>query len=129
MANEPVTVTLESGGGAVSTAPGILQRFTPAQRAMRAGVFLLLGLAGAAMLIPIPIIHLVGIPLMLLVGIVAAVRQLRAAARLKPMRLACPACDVKNRIGGGFGYRQPDEPIEMNCDSCRRGLILKVTSR
>lgn len=81
------------------------------------------------MLIPIPIIHLVGIPLMLLVGIFAAAKQMTAAARLKPMRLACPACEAKNRIGGGFGYHHPDEPIEMNCDSCRRGLILKLVAR
>ena len=129
MANEAVTVTLESGGGAVTTAPGILQRFTPPQRMMRAAFFLLLGVGGAALLIPVPIIHLVGIPLMLVVGIFAAVKQMTAAARLKPMRLACPACEVKNRIGGGFGYRHPDEPIEMNCDSCRRGLILRFVKQ
>ncbi|MEP6590287.1 MAG: hypothetical protein ABJC19_03800 [Gemmatimonadota bacterium] len=129
MSDHAVTVSLESSGGSVTTASGTLQRFSPPQRALRAGVFLLLGLGGAAMLIPVPIIHLVGIPLMLVVGIVAAMKQLRASARLKPMRLACPACEAKNRIGGGFGYHTADAPMDLSCDSCRRGLTLRIAEQ
>lgn len=125
MPTTAVTVTLTSSGGTVTTAPGTLQRFTPVQRFVRAVIILLVGIGAAALLIPVPIIHLLGIPLVLLVSIVAAGRQSVTAARLLPLRLACPSCGAKNSVGGGLGYRNATEPIEISCDSCRRGLTLR----
>jgi hypothetical protein len=79
----------------------------------------------ASTLIPIPIVHLLGIPILLVTGVILAVRQVSMAGRLRPLRLACPKCGVPNRVGGGLGYRTA-EPRERMCDSCRRGLMLRI---
>jgi hypothetical protein len=76
----------------------------------------------SAALIPIPIVHLVGIPLMLLAGIVAAVRQVRSVALLAPVRFACPRCGASNGIGGGLGLSTSTGPLQRDCESCRRPL-------
>jgi hypothetical protein len=80
----------------------------------------------AAILIPIPIVHLIGIPLVLLAGLVAAIRQAQSVARLEPMRLACPRCGAENAIGGGLGYRNVGQAIPRPCESCRRPLTLHI---
>lgn len=129
MPERTVTVTLESSGGTVTSAAGVLHHFTPAERVLRAALLLLLGVAAAATLIPIPIIHLIGIPLALVVGLLTAGRQLAASARLMPMRLACPNCGAMNRVGGGLGYRNAVAPMDIHCDSCRRGLTLRFSER
>jgi hypothetical protein len=121
-----VTVVLESAGGSVTTAAGTLQRFTPAQRIFRAVIILCLGIGAAALLIPIPIIHLIGIPLVLLLSLVSAGRQLRVVARLNTIRISCPSCGAMNSVGGWHGYQSATDPIELNCDSCRRGLTLRL---
>ncbi|MEO5799810.1 MAG: hypothetical protein ABIZ70_14380 [Gemmatimonadales bacterium] len=126
MTEQPIAATLKSAGGVTTSAPATLQRFTMVDRMLRAAGFLLLGVVAAAMLIPIPIIHLVGIPLVLLVGLVTAARQLARTARLTPVRIPCPNCGAMNRVGGGLGLRNIDAPIELNCDSCRRSLTLEV---
>jgi hypothetical protein len=126
MPTTAVTVTLESSRGTVTTAPGSLQRFTPLQRIVRSGVILVAGIGAAALLIPIPIIHFIGIPLVLLTSLVTAVRQATTLVRLQALRLPCPSCGARNSVGGGLGYRSATEPIDLNCDSCRRGLTLRI---
>ena len=120
----PVHVTLRAGPDEVSTMAGVLHHLSPLQRASRAtatlGVFLVI----AALLIPIPIIHLVGIPLAVLIGLVMAVRQGRCVVRLERLAIACPRCGEPNYVGGGLGYRTASGPIDVQCSSCRRVLEL-----
>lgn len=120
------TITLSTDGAASTHATTTVTMFSPPQRTRRAIVALVIGAAAAAALIPIPIIHLVGIPLALLTAIVIAVKQLRVAARVGRVRVACPKCAAPQAIGGGFGFGSIDEPIPMTCDSCRRMLTLTV---
>ena len=119
-----VTVRLSSSDGSVTEGSGQLTVLTPAARGTRVGVVLLVSVLLAAMLIPIPIVHLVGIPLVMFVGIGVAVRQGRAVARLAPMGLACPRCGERNSLGGGLGYRSATGPIARPCENCRRPLEL-----
>jgi hypothetical protein len=126
MTEATVRVTLRASDGAESSQPGQLSRFTPVDRLRRAGLVMLGALLLAATLIPIPIIHLLGIPLMLIGGVVIAVKQSRAVARLKPMGVPCPRCAGINRIGGGIGFRSIDTPIERMCENCRRILHLTI---
>ncbi len=119
-----ITVTLAASADAVTRAPGRLTVFTTAQRMIRALTVVGVALVMAAMLIPVPIVHLVGIPLVLIIGIAVAVRQYRSVARLAPMRLACPRCGAENSLGGGLGYRSATGPIPRACESCRRPLEL-----
>jgi hypothetical protein len=79
----------------------------------------------AATLIPIPIIHLLGIPLLLGTGVVLSIRQLSMIGRLKALKIACPKCAEPNRVGGGLG-RSSIAPREHACESCRRALTLTI---
>lgn len=121
---KPVTVVLACSDAEPTRVPGRLRIFSPGQRLMRAAGMIGLGLVAAVVMLPIPIIHLLGIPLVLIVGIGAAIRQTRSVARLAPMRIACPKCGEPNSIGGGIGFRTATGPIERRCEECRRGQTL-----
>ncbi len=120
----PVQVTLRAGPGEESTASGVLHHLSPVARVSRVAVILLVSALVAALLIPIPIIHLVGIPLALLIGVAVAVRQGRCVVRLERVGIACPRCGERNHLGGGLGFRTATGPITTQCSSCRRVLEL-----
>lgn len=126
--SDTTTVTLTASSGEVTHATGRLQILSPGARALRAGLTLLVAVGLAALIIPVPIVHLVGIPLVLGAGVAASVRQYRGVARLAPMSMPCPKCGERNSLGGGFGYRSATEPLSRSCESCRRGLELRFTS-
>lgn len=129
MTERDVTVTLATGAGETTTAAGRLRLFNPGDRLRRALKTLGIGFLCAALLIPIPIIHLLGIPLAVVASIVISIRQFSSSARLDPLRMPCPKCNAVNRVGGGLGMRDPDVPVERNCDSCRRPLQLRIAER
>jgi hypothetical protein len=129
MATRKVWVTLEATGVHVVTVAGILRDFTAVDRMKRAALVMGGAVVLAGALIPIPIIHLLGIPLVLLAGIVMAGRQLTLAARLQPLRIACPKCGAVNRVGGGLGYRSVASGLDRTCDSCRRSLTMRITDQ
>ena len=129
MATRLVLVSLEATGVAALTAAGTLRDFTAVDRVKRAALVMLGAVLLAATLIPIPIIHLLGIPLVLLGGILMAGRQLASVARLQPLRVACPKCGSLNRLGGGLGYRSVTGALDRTCDSCRRNLTMRITDR
>jgi hypothetical protein len=119
------TVTLYAASGESTEVPGNLTILTPGQRGLRAALTLLAAVVLSALIIPVPIVHLVGIPLLLLGGIVAAIRQYRGVARLEPLRIACPRCGGINTLGGGFGYHDAGGPIRRSCENCRRVLEIR----
>lgn len=122
-------VTLTAKGVDPTEAEGVVQVYSPVQRIGRAAALFGIAVLAAASLIPIPLIHLLGPPILLVLGIVFAVRQLRAEERLKPLKLPCPKCGYKNRLGGGIGVRSLAEPMVRQCESCRRELTLQVERR
>lgn len=124
MTDRAVTVVLAAAADDATRIPGQLTVFNPGQRVLRALTVIAVALVMAALLIPVPIVHLVGIPLVLIIGIGVAVRQFRAVARLAPVRIACPRCGAENSLGGGLGYPSATGPIPRACESCRRPLEL-----
>lgn len=120
-----VIVGLTIAGAEPVRVPGTFQVFTLADRVRRSGMVMLVAVLLAATLIPIPIIHLLGIPLLLLTGVVLSIRQLSMIGRLKAVKIACPKCGELNRVGGGLG-RSSIAPREQNCESCRRALTLTI---
>ncbi len=128
MPDRPVTVSLSATGVNPVSVAGIVTDFSRPQRVLRSAVVMGIAVLLAATLIPIPIIHLLGIPLLLLTGVVASVRQMTKIGRLHPVKVACPKCGATNRVGGGLGYTSL-EPQERMCDSCRRGLTLTIVPR
>lgn len=129
MVARPVRVTLEAAGGETTSADGVLREFSLLDRTRRALITLGVGLLCVAVLIPIPIIHLLGIPLALIASVVISIRQFSSTARLDPLRMPCPKCGATNRIGGGLGLRHPMQPVERMCEDCRRHLQLSITER
>lgn len=119
-----VQLTLAAGDGDPTTGLTDLTVFSPGQRMARAAAILAVALLAAAAIVPVPIIHLLGIPLLLLLGLTLAVRQLRAVARLAPCVLPCPKCGEGTSVGGGLGMRSVTGPLALSCQSCRRGLTL-----
>lgn len=119
-----VTLTLPSGEA--TSASGVLREFSRADRAVRALRSFGLSVLLAALFIPIPIIHLLAIPFLLIGGAVVGIRQLVIVARLQPFRMPCPKCAGSNRVGGGLGVRNVAKPIERSCDECRRALRLMI---
>lgn len=124
-----VTVTLTHHDQEQTSAPGKLVIFPPPRRAARAALFFLISIGLAAMLIPIPIVHLLGIPLMLILGIVTAVRSLGRVAKLERMHMNCPKCGGRNSLGGGLGVKSETGPIDLECEVCRRPLVMKFEAR
>lgn len=125
MPDRDVAVVFEGSSGRVTRNGGVLTEFSWAVRARRTGLVLLISLVLAGALIPIPIVHLVGIPLVLGIGILVALRQATSVARLAPMRIACPVCGATNSLGGGLGYRSVTTPLTRACESCRLTLTLR----
>ncbi len=126
MPEHPVRVSLEIAGEAPTTADGTLVEFTPMER-MKHGLGMLAGTLVLTVIIAfIPIVHLIGVPLVFIGGITLAVIQMRATARLEPLRLPCPKCGGVNRLGGGFGVAQLAEATPHMCENCRRELVLRV---
>lgn len=124
----PVTVEL-AAGDAVTRAAGELRTFSPAERLGRALLALLVAIAAAAAMIPIPIVHLIGVPLVLIAGVMLAIRQAMSVGRLAPLRLPCPRCGAPNSIGGGLGYRTVEGAMSRQCESCRRAMSLTMDDR
>lgn len=125
MLERAVTVSLSAAGTEPVRAPGVFSEFTMADRLRRSVIVLLVAVLLAATLIPIPIIHLLGIPLLLGGGVFLAIRQLTMIGRLRPLRIACPKCGEFNRVGGGLGLTSI-APRQRMCDSCRRGLTVRI---
>jgi hypothetical protein len=125
MRERKVIVSLSVAGAEAVQVPATFQEFTLADRVRRSGMVMLVSVLLAATLIPIPIIHLLGIPLLLLTGVVLSIRQLSMIGRLKALSIACPKCGELNRVGGGLG-RSSMAPQEHTCESCRRSLTLSI---
>ena len=125
MREREVIVSLTAAGAEPVRVPGTFQEFTLADRVRRSGMVMLVAVLLAATLIPIPIIHLLGIPLLLGTGVVLSIRQLSMIGRLKALKIACPKCGEPNRVGGGLG-RSSMAPREHSCESCRRALTLTI---
>lgn len=125
MLERKVMVSLATASTEPVRAEGVFNEFTLADRIKRSAVVMVAAVLLAATLIPIPIVHLLGIPLFLIGGVVLAIRQLSMIGRMQPLRIACPKCGELNQVGGGLGLSSI-APGERMCDSCRRRLTLSI---
>lgn len=95
-------------------------------RRLRGAAFLFVGaVALAALFLPIPLMHLAGIPI-ILVGIWLAARRLRNRAVIASARGRCPACGEETPLYVGFGSAPFKLPIQTSCAKCAR--TLRVTT-
>jgi len=118
-----VPVAVIAGGA--PPAAGELQVEHPSRRRRirEAALMVLGGAALAVVLLPVPIIHLVGIGLFLTI-LVLAVRRIRAPAVIRSARGTCPKCGAEGSLFVGFGRRRFQLPVTTSCGACAYPLTL-----
>ncbi|GEM_PF-1365871 len=93
-------------------------------RVGKAALTLLGSLVLAALFLPIPLMHLAGIPIVL-AGVFFAARSLRGSTVLRAAHGTCPACGEETSLFVGFGGTPYKLPIRTSCEHCARELILE----
>ena len=83
-----------------------------------------MALAAALIMLPIPIIHIIGPPAAIVIGLVLAIRRL-GEGELRLGRGSRPFCLESQRRGlAGSRYRVP---CTLSCSSCRQPLQLQAS--
>jgi hypothetical protein len=98
------------------------------RRLREAALMVLGGAILAVALLPVPIIHLVGIGLFLTI-LVLAVRRVRAPAVIRSAHGTCPKCGAEGAFFVGFGRKQLRLPLSTSCGTCAYPLTLTHPDR
>jgi hypothetical protein len=114
------------GFGVPATAVAVLtRRLALSQRLARAGRAFGMALAAALIMLPIPIIHIIGPPAAIVIGLVLAIRRLGEGEIFVSAEGPCPFCQESQRLGlAGSRYRVP---CTLSCSSCRQPLQLQAS--
>ncbi len=113
----------EWSDGPVGPAEAQVGHLSLGRRLRRAGIPVLLGVMGALILLPVPLMHLAGIPL-LGVGGYLGVRNLRAHDVFLGASGRCPSCQSQTGLFIGFGNPPFKLPVTTSCSACGRSLTL-----
>ncbi len=113
-----------AGSNRTAPATGIVRTLGMGYRIGR-GVMTLLGsVVLAALFLPIPLMHLAGIPIVL-AGVFFATRRVRSAKVLRSARGTCPSCGEDTSCFVGFGGTPYKLPLKTSCTHCARSLVLE----
>jgi hypothetical protein len=94
------------------------------RRLRKAGGLLLAGLVAVVIFLPIPLMHLVGVLIFLLMtGL--AVRRLRSRDVLRSASGRSPACGAEGSYYVGFGGQRLVFPVVTSCPACHIGIELE----
>jgi ribosomal protein S27AE len=85
-----------------------------------AGIFGL-GLVVGVLLLPIPLLHLVGL-MVFLASTVFAVKRLRVRAVVERVRGGCPSCGAQTSFFVGAGHMAARWPLSSQCGACGIGV-------
>ena len=94
------------------------------RRLRKAGALLFAGLVALVIFLPVPLMHLVGVLIFLLMTGLAA-RRLRSRDVLRSASGRCPACGAEGSYYVGFGGQRLVFPIATSCPACHIGLELE----
>jgi hypothetical protein len=94
------------------------------RRLRKAGTLMLLGSVAVVVFLPIPLMHLVGV-IVFLVMTGLAVRRLRSRDVLSSASGRCPACGAEGSYYVGFGGQRLVFPVVTSCPACHIGLELE----
>ncbi|NNG17088.1 MAG: hypothetical protein HKM89_11470 [Gemmatimonadales bacterium] len=97
------------------------------RRVLRGVTPVLLALIGALVLLPVPLMHLAGIPLLGL-GLYFGFRNARACEVFRSASGTCPSCNSHTDLFVGFGRPPFELPVKTSCASCGRNLMLERVS-
>jgi hypothetical protein len=122
MATETVHARLRGFGVPPTSSTIVVEHLAAGQRLARAAVALVLGVAAAAVALPIPIVHFVLVPGSLLLGLIFAGARLTQRDIVRSAEGSCPFCGALQRLGlAGRKFRLPRR---VHCSSCGRELDL-----
>jgi hypothetical protein len=123
--SEQVRALSLKGFGAPATPAAVTtSRLSLRQRLLRGGRVFGLGLASALLMLPIPIIHLIGPPIAILLGLGLGIRRLGEGEIFVSAEGSCPFCHTSQPLGlAGSRFRLP---CDLICSSCRQPLRLEV---
>jgi len=98
------------------------RQLTLGGRLARAGKVFGLALLAALIMLPIPLIHIAGPPLAILIGLVLGVLRLGQSEIILSAQAECPFCHTDQRLGlAGTQFKLPRDLI---CRNCRQPLQL-----
>jgi hypothetical protein len=122
MSTQTVHARLRGFGAPATSATVVVERLGPRRRLARAAAVFGLGIAAAAVALPIPIVHFILVPGSLLAGLVLAAVRVTQREIVRSAEGACPFCGTPQRLGlAGRKYRLPRR---VHCSSCGRELDL-----
>jgi hypothetical protein len=120
---EVKTMQLPLTGFGAGPTPARVEILTlsPVDRIKRAAVILGASLLGAAIAIPIPLVHFVLVPAALILGAVFALLRLRQREIFRSAGGRCPFCSTEQSftVMGRFKL-----PKRLHCSSCHHQLML-----
>jgi hypothetical protein len=127
MPNRSITVPLKGFGCAATEAQVVVKSLTLRDRLVRSSMVLGGGFLVAAIALPIPIVHLVLVPMGLLLGLAFGVTRLRHREIFSLAEGDCPCCGTHQRLGlAGRVFRLPRRVF---CRNCQRELDLGENPR
>lgn len=114
----------EWSDGPVGPAEAQVGHLSLGRRLRRGAIPVLLAVLGALILLPVPLMHLAGIPLLGLGGYLG-VRNLRAHLVFFHASGTCPSCGGQTTLFVGFGRPPFKLPVATSCSACGRSLTLE----
>ena len=123
-----IPVEVHASGGPPAGGELVVEHPSRSRRIREAALMILGGAVLAVVLLPVPIIHLVGIGLFLTI-LVLAVRRVGAPAVIRSAHGTCPKCGAEGAFFVGFGRKQLRLPISTSCGKCAYPLTLTRPDR
>lgn len=109
--------------GAKPTAARVeLDVLTPTDRLKRAATILGISLVAAMIALPIPLVHFVFVPGVLVAGIVLSIVRLRQGEIFRSASGPCPYCATEQSFTVMGRFRLPKK---LHCEACHRQLVLE----
>ena len=116
-------VEVHASGAAPAAGQLVIEHPSRGRRVREAILMVLGGAVLAVVLLPVPIIHLVGIGLFLTISVLA-VRRVGAPAVIRSAHGTCPRCHAEGPFFVGFGRKRLQLPITTSCGKCAFPLTL-----
>lgn len=120
----PRTLRLRGFGVPPTGVAAVTRRLGMKERAARAGRVFGLGLLAALLMLPIPIIHIIGPPLAIIIGMVMGLRRLGEGEIFVSAEGSCPFCHHQQYLG--MAQSRFSLPRTLTCSSCRQPLELEA---
>jgi hypothetical protein len=116
----------QSASDTDNSAIGVWRDYGPGERLRRAAVVAAIGIGGALLMLPIPLVHLGGLFVLLPGSLFLAFIRLRTPSMLRSATGPCPRCQFQQSFFTGLGLRAPVLPSQVTCASCHREIWLRM---